>query len=80
MQQPEVLPNIVSLHGHFKHSDTLNLVLEYANGGTLEDLFKTLRFATNPTQALAFWTNFTKVFNPLFRMHELRYRQQTFRG
>ncbi|KAH8726019.1 kinase-like domain-containing protein [Phaeosphaeriaceae sp. PMI808] len=71
MRQPDVLPHIVTLHGHFEQHDTFNLVLEYVNGGTLETLFENGERPQSPTEILIFWSSFVKLFNPLYRMHEL---------
>jgi serine/threonine protein kinase len=81
MRQEAIRPNILELHGHFQHGDDLNLVLEYIDGGTLEEFYRD----TSPpsaAQMLEFWTNFSQLFNPVFRMHALKdkYRSQYYKA
>jgi serine/threonine protein kinase len=80
MQHEDIRPNIVELHGHFQHGDNLNLILEYIDGGTLEKLYKS--DPPSAAQMLDFWTNFSKLFIPVFRMHELKdkYRHRIYRA
>ncbi|KAH7090176.1 hypothetical protein FB567DRAFT_617467 [Paraphoma chrysanthemicola] len=72
MQQHDIKPNIVEFYGYFRYREELNMILEYANGGTLEQLFKTT--PPNDTQFVSFWKNFSKVFVPLLRLHTIKHR------
>ncbi|KAF2672995.1 hypothetical protein BT63DRAFT_410056 [Microthyrium microscopicum] len=59
--QTRVDPNIIRYHGSFQHDQTFNIILEYADGGTLEDYFRT----TTPPQTYAdvfiFWRSLLQI-------------------
>ena len=64
--------SVVEFFGSFLHGDTYNIILEYADKGTLEDYFQdpnTIR-PSNGRDILSFWDQFTRLFNGLKTIHE----------
>ncbi|KAH7063887.1 hypothetical protein BKA63DRAFT_428685 [Paraphoma chrysanthemicola] len=65
--QDDISDNIVRFHGSWMQGDTCNILLEYVEGGTLEDLF----LSNRPTafDMLSFWTRLLDILKPVCRIH-----------
>jgi serine/threonine protein kinase len=70
MDCEDILPNIVAFYGDYRYQGTLNLVLEFVEGVTLETLYNEPQ--PEPTEMLSFWKSFADVFNPLSRIHAIK--------
>lgn len=69
MRQEAILDNIVAAYGSYNYMQMDYLVLDYIDGGTLEDLFG--KDPPQPAQWLQFWKSLAQAFNPLMRIHSL---------
>lgn len=65
----EPVPNLIGFYGAFKQNDSFHVILEYANGGTLEDYFKEVQSPKEGDDILRFWENFFQVNHALVRIH-----------
>jgi len=65
--------SIIGLHGSFVQNDTYNLVLEYANKGTLEDYFRTTAPPYSGDDVIKFWRGLFSVLYALKVIHEAPY-------
>jgi serine/threonine protein kinase len=72
MGQRAILKNLVTAYGSYIHMEKDYLVLDYIDGGNLEDLF--LGDPPQQTQWLQFWRSLVGAFNPLKRIHSLVYK------
>ncbi|KNG49609.1 mitosis inhibitor protein kinase swe1 [Stemphylium lycopersici] len=66
----DIAKHIAHFHGSWKQGDWYNLLLEYVEGNTLEEMFKE-EHPTSEDDMLKFWTNCVGIFNPLLRIHYL---------
>lgn len=66
-------PNIVSFFGSFKHGDTFNIILEYANEGTLEDLMQNTQPPKKPEHLYELWGALLKLLQGLTTLHNLNF-------
>lgn len=66
-------PNIVSFFGSFKHGDTFNILLEYANEGTLEDLMQNKQPPTSPGDLHELWGALLRLLQGLTTLHNLNF-------
>lgn len=74
MGQAAILDNLVTAYGSYSHMKREYLVLDYIDGGTLEELF--VEAPPQPTQWLQFWKSLAGAFNPLKRIHSLEHNGQ----
>ena len=63
-------PSMIGFHGSYIHRGTYNIILEFADGGTLEDFFKERSPPKKGPDIIAFWENLFEVIKALFRLHE----------
>lgn len=61
--------NIISYHGCFRRGGTYNIILEYADKGTLEEYMSTLHPPTNVRDILTFWERCLALLNGLVQIH-----------
>jgi serine/threonine protein kinase len=64
----DIANHIAHFYGSWRHNDTYNLLLEYVEGNTLENVFK----EENPTSGddrLKFLTNLLRIMDPVLRIH-----------
>jgi len=66
-------PYIVSFFGSFKHGDTFNIILEYANEGTLEDLMQNTPPPKSPGDLYELWGALLRLLQGLTTLHNLRF-------
>jgi len=62
---------MVRFYGSFRHCGSFNILLEWADQGTLEEFFKTRRPPASGDEIITFWVNFVQLIQPLGRIHEL---------
>ncbi|KAK6391531.1 hypothetical protein LTR65_004366 [Meristemomyces frigidus] len=65
-------PGLIGFYGGFEHGDTFNILLEYANGGTLEDMFQQREPPSCGDDIIAFWNAFVEVLKALASIHDLK--------
>src|SRR6266480_860813 len=66
-------PNIVSFFGSFKHGDTFNIIFEYANEGTLEDLMQKKDPPKSPGELYELWGALLRLLQGLTTLHNLNF-------
>jgi serine/threonine protein kinase len=64
--------NLVRQLGSFSQNDKFVIVLEYANGGTLLDIFQANHLPRNLTRMKEFWRNLMRLLFALDKLHSLR--------
>ena len=77
-------PSIIGFYGSYVHNNTSNLILEYANEGTLEDYFRKVNPPSTGQDILHFWSGLLKILRALCRIHEVEFKDpgnpQIFQG
>ena len=64
---------LIGFHGAYEHNDTFNILLEFADGGTLEDLFDRSPRPEQPRERLDFWSRlFGGLFKALNLIHQIK--------
>ena len=71
LQQHGPHSGIIGFHGSFTRGDTHNVLLEYADKGTLEKYFLTQIPPVHPEQIINFWQALFKLLDALSRIHEV---------
>lgn len=61
--------NIIEYYGSFIRRGTFNIILEYANRGTLDDYMKNTAEPTTVTEIRSFWENFLASMRGLVQIH-----------
>ncbi|KAL8908992.1 MAG: hypothetical protein Q9171_005222 [Xanthocarpia ochracea] len=61
--------NIVEYYGSFVREGTYNIILEYADRGTLDDYMKNIPEPKNITDITEFWTSFLHMIRGLVHIH-----------
>lgn len=64
--------SIIRLYGSCIHGDTLNLLLEFADKGTLEDYFKTQSPPSRGPDIVKFWEGLFQLIKALKAVHSVR--------
>ena len=64
-------PNLIGYHGSFSQNKTYNVILEYANEGTLEDFFEKQDPPTRPEEIVRFWDSLCKILCALHLIHNV---------
>lgn len=62
-------PGLIGFYGSFVHGDTYNIILEYADRGTLENYFQTVTPPWGPTSIADFWGGLFGVIRALIIIH-----------
>lgn len=70
LQQDGGETGIIGFHGSFTRGDTHNVLLEYADKGTLEDYFQKEIPPVEPEEIIQFWEALFKVIDALRRIHQ----------
>ena len=79
-------PNIIELYASFKcrQLGSYNILMEYADGGNLEDFFKNTPRPSNSEEVALFWRSLLKIFHGVDRIHLVMRldggHQETFSG
>ena len=71
MQRPHVDSEMVKFYDSFGHCRSFNILLEWADQGILEGVFRTKRQPTSGDEIITFWDNFVQLIQALSRIHEL---------
>jgi serine/threonine protein kinase len=71
--------SLIKLLGSYKQGDTYNILLEYADRGTLEDFFLTTPPPSLGEEIIVFWSRLFNVIKALHCIHETE-RPDDFRG
>lgn len=61
--------NIIGYYGSFVRYNTYNIILEYADRGTLNDFLQETHEPTNSTGIMTFWTQFLGILHGLAHIH-----------
>lgn len=61
--------NLIKLMGSYKQGDTYNILLEYADRGTLEDFFQNTTPPSLGHDIIVFWSRLFNVIKALQRIH-----------
>ncbi len=64
--------NIIEYYGSFVKDGTYNLILEYADRGTLDQYMKITDEPTDIGEIMTFWKNFLPIFHGLSHIHGTR--------
>lgn len=67
-----ITPGLTECYGTFEYRGVFAIVLEYADGGTLEDFFQQEEPPDPGEQTLAFWNSIFLLLTGLSRIHEER--------
>jgi hypothetical protein len=70
LQQNGPNSGIVGFHGSFTRGDTYNILLEYADKGTLEDYFRQKNPPVESEEIITFWQALFKLVDALRRIHQ----------
>jgi serine/threonine protein kinase len=66
-------PNFIGFYGSYTHGRTSNVILEYANEGTLEDYFKRVPPPSTGPEIYLFWSRLLALLRALDALHNLPY-------
>ena len=61
--------HIVAYYGSFIHGNSFNIILEYADQGTLETFMRKTKSPSIPEQTLLFWARLFDVMGGLMTIH-----------
>jgi serine/threonine protein kinase len=64
-------PSIIGFYGSFTRGDTYNVLLEYADKGTLEEYFYKVIPPVDPDEIINFWQALFKIIDALRRIHQV---------
>ena len=62
-------PTMIGFFGSFRQNGTYNILLEYADGGTLEDYFRNARPPNRGEDICNFWARFLGIVDALMAIH-----------
>lgn len=61
--------NIIGYYGNFVRDDTYNIILEFADRGTLDEYLKNTHEPTNISEIMFFWERFLAIMKGLAHLH-----------
>lgn len=64
-------PNLMGFYGSFTQEQTFNIILEYANGGILEDYFRSTPPPSTARDRISFWRRSLMSTFSLKAIHEM---------
>jgi serine/threonine protein kinase len=64
-------PSIIGFHGSFIRGDTYNILLEYADKGTLEDYFEKEVPPTEGEEIIEFWASLFSILHALYQIQNV---------
>ena len=62
---------MVKFYGCYLHNGRYNVLLEYANFGTLEDYFSQVNTPRSGRDIVVFWEGLLQILEPLMTIHDL---------
>ena len=71
MGSNDFVDNMITFYGSWRQNGTYNILLEYADGGTLLDYFKHVPPPTSEEDIQLFWGNLLRVLEALQLIHSL---------
>lgn len=60
---------MIGFYGGFRHGDRYNIILEFADKGTLEDYFKKITPPTTGEEIITFWEHLFNLIEALLFVH-----------
>jgi serine/threonine protein kinase len=69
LKQSDIAGNVVRLYASWRQNQTYCILLEFVNGGTLADLFRSPH-PVSAQERLSFWRNMVLILEPLARLHQ----------
>lgn len=69
-------PGIIDFYGSFIYRDTCNILLEYADAGTLEDFFQVEPVPCGGKEIIKLWEGLREIVRALEVLHEGLYHEQ----
>ena len=64
-------PNLLRYYGSFTQNGSYNLILEYADQGTLEDFFERVPPPSRPETIYKFWHGLVEILSALDAIHNV---------
>jgi serine/threonine protein kinase len=64
-------PHVISYFGSFRQQDSYNIILEFADGGNLNEYFRDQKPPQTPADIVRFWRSLFDVLKGLDRVHQL---------
>jgi serine/threonine protein kinase len=64
-------PNIIRYYGAYIHGLSCNIILEYADSGTLECFLMDTRPPSSPEEIRSFWSSILQLINALQGLHHI---------
>ena len=65
-----MVPNVVGFYKAFKQNDSLNIILQYANVGTLEAYLEHVRSPRSKSDILKVWRKMSRLNTAVAGIHE----------
>lgn len=82
VEKPE--SSMIGFYGSYLHGSTFNIILEYANGGTLEDYFRNIPPPVDGKDIFHVWSGLLQVWKALWTVHQVIFSDledsRTFQG
>ena len=66
----DIISGIVGYYGGFRHNDTYNIILEWADRGTLEDYMRTNVPPSSGKDIIDFWET---IFNTVYGLNKIHH-------
>lgn len=73
-------PNIVKFYGSYNYGPHFNVILEYADRGTLEEYFARVPPPSTAQEVFHFWESLLPLQRALGQLHELRFDSEVVQG
>jgi serine/threonine protein kinase len=64
--------SIIAFRGSFIRGDSFNVLLEYADKGSLEDYFRTVQPPADGEQIIQFWEALSEIVGALMKIHGVK--------
>lgn len=68
---------VIKFYGCYTHGTTHNIILEYANGGTLENFFETVVPPSFPEERYQFWMAIASLVGVLTELRQITFQDTT---
>ena len=72
-------PGVIGFYGSYKHGESWNIILEYANEKTLEDCFSKHTMPRTGLRIYEFWEGLLSLNRALERIHDQVYNDKSAR-
>ena len=71
------IDGVIGFHGCYTHGLTSNIILEYADGGTLDQFFATVPPPSTPEDRYQFWFALASLVGTLADLREITFHDAT---